>query len=67
MALRGEGLSKDMKKAASLYKRSADLGYAPAQIIYGVMLSKGVGVPKNREKSNLYLQKAKEQNFTQPQ
>jgi TPR repeat protein len=67
MALRGEGESKDMKKAASLYKQSADLGYAPAQIIYGVMLSKGVGIPKNSTKSNFYLQKAKEQNFTPPQ
>jgi TPR repeat protein len=67
MSLRGEGVAKDMKKAARLYRQSADLGYAPAQIIYGVMLSKGVGVPKNSEKSKLYLLKAKDQNFTPPQ
>jgi len=63
MALRGEGLSKDLKKAALLYNQSADLGYAPAQFIYAIMLSKGAGVSRNDKKAAQYMQKAQSQNF----
>jgi TPR repeat protein len=63
MALRGEGVSKNMQKAAKLYKESADLGYAPAQVLYATMLSAGVGAPKDSEKADIYSQKAKEQNY----
>jgi CHAT domain-containing protein len=64
MALRGEGVAKDMKKAAKLYQKSADLGYAPAQILYATMLSKGVGVQKDDDEAMRYMGKASEQNFS---
>jgi tetratricopeptide (TPR) repeat protein/CHAT domain-containing protein/TPR repeat protein len=64
MALRGEGVTKDMKKAARLYRRSADMGYAPAQILYATMLSKGVGVQKDDDEAMRYMGKASDQNFS---
>ena len=63
MALRGEGVGKDMKKAAKLYKRSADLGYAPAQVLYSMMLTKGVGVSSNASAAKKYASMAEEQNY----
>jgi TPR repeat protein len=53
-----------MKKAANLYQKSADMGYAPAQILYATMLSKGVGVKKDEDEAMRYMGKASEQNFS---
>jgi CHAT domain-containing protein/Tfp pilus assembly protein PilF len=63
MALRGEGVAKDMKKAAKLYKRSADLGYAPAQVLYSMMLTKGVGVSPDTSAARKYASMAEAQNY----
>ncbi len=63
MSIRGEGVSKNMKKAAKLYKRSADLGYAPAQVLYSAMLANGAGVILDAKKAKIYHQKALEQNY----
>jgi TPR repeat protein len=63
MALRGEGVVKDMKKAAKLYRKSADLGYAPAQLLYSMMLTKGVGVSTDASAARKYASMAEEQNY----
>jgi TPR repeat protein len=63
MALRGEGVAKDMKKAAKLYRKSADLGYAPAQILYSMMLTKGVGVSPDASSARKYASMADAQNY----
>jgi CHAT domain-containing protein len=63
MALRGEGVAKDMKKAAKLYRQSADLGYAPAQVLYAMMLTKGVGVASSPDAARKYTRMAEEQNY----
>jgi len=31
MCFRGEGVQKNLAQAAKLYKKAADMGYAPAQ------------------------------------
>ncbi|MCE9588122.1 MAG: hypothetical protein K8R57_07395 [Verrucomicrobia bacterium] len=63
MALRGEGVAKDIKMAAKLYRSSADLGYAPAQILYSMMLARGVGVPPDASASRKYASMAEAQNY----
>ena len=63
MSLRGEGVNKDMKKAAKLYQKSADLGYAPAQVLYSIMLTKGVGVASSPETARKYAQMAEDQKY----
>ena len=63
MALRGEGLTKDMKKAGKLYRKSADLGYAPAQLLYSMMLTKGVGVSPDANAARKYASMAEDQSY----
>jgi CHAT domain-containing protein len=54
MALSGIGVEQSPKEAARLFKTSADLGYAPAQKMYSLLLEKGVGVPQDPEQSAKY-------------
>lgn len=63
MLFRGENVAKDKSTAASLYKRAADMGYAPAQFTYSACLLSGQGVPKSEELGLEYWQKAYAQNY----
>ena len=49
------------EKAKKYLKQSADLGYAKAQSLYGIMLQNGDGIEKNQELGLAYLEKAANQ------
>ena len=64
MLFRGEGgLRQDREMAVKLYKKSADLGYAPAQYNYSAALALGQGAEVNMQVSNRYWQMAYDQNY----
>src|SRR5207247_4375042 len=46
----GEGVPKDLRKAAKLYQKAADQGYALAQNNLGLLYENGEGVPKDLRK-----------------
>ncbi len=56
----GQGVPQDQRRkdAANLYKKAADMGYAPAQFNYAMALNDGHGVAKNVGESNRYAQVA---------
>jgi len=57
----GQNVSEDERRrdAAALYKKAADMGYAPAQFNYAMALNDGHGVRKNPELFEQYLDKAR--------
>ncbi|KAK8876256.1 hypothetical protein M9Y10_006451 [Tritrichomonas musculus] len=55
----------DKKKAASLYKQSADDGNSNAMVKYGDMLYKGDGIPMNKAEAVKYFQMGSEENNTE--
>jgi hypothetical protein len=57
------GKKQRQKDAADLYKRAADMGFAPAQFNYAMVLKDGNGVRKNAELSKEYLEKAVAQSY----
>lgn len=63
MLFRGENVAKDKTTAANLYKRAADMGYAPAQFTYSACLLSGQGVPKSEGLGLEYWQKAYAQSY----
>jgi TPR repeat protein len=59
---KGLGVPRDLLEAARWYKRSADLGYAPAQVAYGNLVRSGVaGAPPNAAGALAYYTRAAEQ------
>jgi TPR repeat protein len=63
MSFRGDGVAKNEIQAAQLYKKAADMGYAPAQYTYSMCLLTGQGVPKNAFEARTYWQKAYDQGY----
>lgn len=63
MSFRGEGVAKNESLAAQLYKKAADMGYAPAQYCYSACLYNGQGVPKNPTDAEYYWRLAFDQRF----
>lgn len=59
----GKVLDKDLATAAKLYKKAADVGFAPAQYNYAKCAEFGHGIPKNMALSKQYLLKAAAQNY----
>lgn len=59
---KGDGVGKNLKKAAQLFKKSAEQGNAEAQYYLGVCYYEGQGVTKNITLAKSWLQKAAEQN-----
>jgi uncharacterized caspase-like protein len=57
----GQNVSEDERRrdAAALYKKAADMGYAPAQFNYAMALNDGHGVRKNPELFEQYLMMAR--------
>src|SRR5215831_10534046 len=54
----GEGVPKDLSKAAELYQKAADQGNADAQASLGFLYAQGEGVPKDLSKAAELYQKA---------
>lgn len=64
MCFRGEGgVNKNPSEAASLYKKAADMGYAPAQYCYSACLYNGQGVQRNPELAERYWRLACQQQY----
>jgi hypothetical protein len=63
MCFRGEGVKKNLEQAAQLYKKAADMGYAPAQYTYSVCLISGQGVARNPYSARAYWQLAYNQGY----
>jgi TPR repeat protein len=55
MLLDGQGGPKDPWQAARWLKLSADKGYYPAQVLLGVTLFKGQGIPRQASRGLMYL------------
>lgn len=64
MLWRGQGVVQNRELAANLYKRAADMGYAPAQYNYAACLLAGQGVQKNQAEGMRYWQRAVQQNYS---
>ena len=64
MLFRGEGgLTQDRSEAVKLYKKAADMGYAPAQYNYSAALALGQGIAKNEGESLKWWSRAYEQDY----
>lgn len=64
----GKGMPRDVKQAAYWYRKSAEGGYAPAQLAYGLYgLTRVEGVPLNRVEAMQWLRKAADQGLAQAQ
>ena len=57
----GQGVPKDLRKAAELYQKAADKGNAFAQNQLGTLYQSGEGVPKDLRKAAELYQKAADQ------
>jgi TPR repeat protein len=57
----GDGVSKDLGKAAELFQKAADQGFADAQYDLGVLYEMGQGVPKDFGKAAELYKKAADQ------
>jgi len=58
---KGEGVTKNLQKAAELYQKAADQGHADAQCNLGLLYQKGEGVPKDIRKAAELFEKAADQ------
>ena len=64
MCFRGEaGVNKNPAEAAALYKKAADMGYAPAQYCYSACLYNGQGVQRNPQLAEQYWRLACQQQY----
>lgn len=61
----GQDVSQDERRrdAAALYKKAADMGYAPAQFNYAMALNEGHGVAKDAAARGRYLLQAKKERY----
>ena len=57
----GQGVPKDLEKAAELYQKAANQGHAGAQFNLGLLYAHGQGVPKDFGKAAELFQKAANQ------
>jgi TPR repeat protein len=58
MYLRGEGVPKDLNRAAGLFKRACDAGGSVGCLDLGSMYLRGEGVPKDRNRAADLFEKA---------
>lgn len=61
----GQNIAQDERRrdAARLYRKAADMGYAPAQFNYAMCAEAGHGIPKNLQLRESYLRLAADQNY----
>lgn len=64
---RGDGVTKDNKKAYDWYKKAAEQGYAIAQHLLGVCYYFGLGVSKDSEKAIEWYTRAAKQEYAKAQ
>lgn len=57
----GDGVEKNLEKAANCFHKAAELGYTQAQLQLGECYANGWGVPKDRNQANYWYTKAAEQ------
>jgi len=67
MYRKGHGTQRDLKKAASYYKKSAKQGYAPAQFNLARLYRSGKGVQKNEQLALEWYKKAATQGHAEAQ
>lgn len=60
--MEGDGVEKNPRRGLRYLERSADLGYAEAQYLYGFFLSSGTEIERDLAKGMDYLEKAEKQN-----
>jgi TPR repeat protein len=64
MLFRGEGgLNQNRELAVVLYRKAADMGYAPAQYNYSAALALGQGIPKSEQESLKWWRRAYDQDY----
>jgi TPR repeat protein len=64
MCFRGEGgVNRNPSEAAALYRKAADMGYAPAQYCYSACLYNGQGVQRNPQLAEQYWRLACDQQY----
>ena len=63
----GDGVPKDLGKAAELYQKAADQGYASAQYNLGLLYERGRGVSEDLGKAAELYQKAADQGYASAQ
>lgn len=56
--LNGTIAAKDAPTAAQWFKRTAELGYAPAQVLWGLTLARGTGVERDQEAACAWFTRA---------
>ena len=61
--LNGDGVPKDMAKAAEYFEKAAKQGYKEAQCVLGHLYYWGKGVPRNTAKAKELFTKAAAQGF----
>lgn len=62
--LKGDGVGRDYKAAAAMFRRAADKGnLARAQYALGLLFQRGLGVARSDVEAVLWWQKAADQNF----
>ena len=63
----GNGVTRDLSRAAELYLSAAELGHANAQYNLGVMYSQGEGVQRDRSRARTLYRRAAEQGHADAQ
>jgi TPR repeat protein len=64
---RGIGVDKDPAKALELYRKAADLNYAEAQLLLGIMFDQGIGLTQDYAQALDWYRKAAEQGYAKAQ
>ncbi len=57
----GKGCEQDYKQALKCFLQAAEKGYAPAQLMLGLMYEQGQGIPPDYEQAIIWVRKAAEQ------
>ncbi len=59
----GKVISQNKAMAARLYRKAADMGYAPAQFNFAMCARDGQGIPKDADLYSAYIDKAAENGY----
>jgi hypothetical protein len=54
----GDGMTKDLVQAESWYRKAAEQGHSPAQLLLAMLLAGGIGIPKNEFEAAKWFKKA---------
>jgi TPR repeat protein len=59
----GQGIARDVSKAAEWYRKAAEQGHARAQFSLGYMCEKGEGVPRDSAQATEWYRRAANQEY----